>query len=175
MDLHLYPDPVLRAGTEPVTAFDPSLGDLAQDMIRTMHERTGVGLAAPQVGLSARLAIVSPDEKPGRELVLINPELVWTDGWEEREEGCLSVPGVYIKIGRFERVRIRFQDLQGRVQEVEAEGLFARAIQHEIDHLDGRLILDRMSPVQHLAQRRQLQELRTRYERRTNRTENGTP
>jgi len=175
MDLHLYPDPVLRAGTEPVTAFDPSLGDLAQDMIRTMHERTGLGLAAPQVGLSTRLAVVSSDEKPGHEIVLINPELVWTDGWEEREEGCLSVPGVYVKIGRFGRVRVRFQDLQGQIQEMEAEGLFARAIQHEVDHLNGRLILDRMSPVQQMAQRRQLHELQTRYRRRTKRTETGTP
>jgi len=175
MDLHLYPDPVLRVGTEPVTAFASPLSDLARDMIRTMHERTGLGLAAPQVGLSTRLAVVSSDEKPGRELVLINPELVWTDGWEAREEGCLSVPGVYVKIGRFGRVRVRFQDFQGRVQEMETEGLFARAIQHEVDHLNGRLILDRMSPVQQMAQRRQLHELQMRYRRRTKRTETGTP
>ena len=167
MQVRKYPDPVLRTPTRPVTVFDKTLADLAAEMVRTMHEVEGLGLAAPQVGRTERMAIVAADAKPGHEQVLVNPEIVEADGWEESDEGCLSFPGIYIKVGRFTRVRVRFQDLEGRLQEMAAEDILARAVQHELDHLDGRLLVDRMSTVQKMAQRRRLRELVDRFERNT--------
>lgn len=165
MEVRHYPDPVLRTKTEAVDSFDGSLADLAQEMIATMRSANGLGLAAPQVGISQRFAIVSTGTEPGRETVLVNPELVHSEGWEDAEEGCLSLPGIYVKIGRFTRVRVRYHDLRGEAREMEAEGLAARAVQHELDHLDGRLLVDRMSAVQRLTHRRRLRELQDRYER----------
>jgi peptide deformylase len=135
-------------------------------MVRLMHDHKGLGLAAPQAGLSLRLMIVVPDDAPDHETVMVNPEIVQTEGWEEAEEGCLSFPGIYIKIGRFARVRVRYQDLQGKTCQREAEGLLARAVQHEVDHLDGRLLVDRMSVVQRMTHRRRLRELERRFEER---------
>ena len=174
MEIRPYPDPALREPCAPVTAFDQALADLAREMIQTMHSSTGLGLAAPQVGVSTRMVVVAPDDKAGREAVLINPELVHTEGWDESDEGCLSFPGIYVKIGRFTRVRVKYQDVRGESHEMEAEGLLARAVQHELDHLDGRLLVDRMSSIQRLAQRRRLRELQDRYERRTQRAETGS-
>ena len=167
MELRQYPDPVLRQQAEAVDVFDQALAGLAQEMIVTMHACSGLGLAATQVGLAKRIAIVAPDDKPGHEAVLVNPDLVQQSGWEESEEGCLSLPGVYARIGRFTRVRVRYQDLQGKTREMDAEGVLARAVQHELDHLDGRLIVDRMSAVQRMTHRRRLKELEERFERRT--------
>jgi peptide deformylase len=167
MEVRQYPDPVLRAPARQVTAFDKALADLAAEMIRTMHVAEGLGLAAPQVGRSERMVIVADDPKPGHERVLVNPEIVDSDGWEVIDEGCLSFPGIYVKIGRFTRVRIRFQDVEGRLHEMTAEWILARAVQHELDHLDGRLLLDRMTAIQKMAQRRRLHELVDRFDRRT--------
>ncbi|MBM4018670.1 MAG: peptide deformylase [Planctomycetes bacterium] len=168
MEIRHYPDPVLRQSTEAVAAFDQALANLAAEMLRTMRAAEGLGLAAPQIGVSRRIAIVASSDKPGQETVLVNPELVAASGWEDQsEEGCLSFPGVYIRIGRFTSVRVRHQDLQGQTREMEAQGILARAVQHELDHLDGRLLVDRMSPVQRLAQRRRLRDLESRFDRRT--------
>jgi len=166
VELRQYPDPVLRRETEPVEAFDVALAALAEEMVRTMHASAGLGLAATQVGLAKRIAIVAPDDKPGHEVVLVNPEFVQTSGWEEAEEGCLSFPGIYIKIGRFTRLRVRYKDVQGKTRELDAEGVLARAVQHELDHLDGRLLVDRMSSVQRVTHHRRLKELEERYERK---------
>jgi len=166
MEIRLYPDPVLRERSAPVEGFDQELADLAAGMTQAMLENRGLGLAAPQVAVLKRLIVVSPDGEAGHETVLVNPEVVCTEGWEEADEGCLSFPGIYVKIGRFARMAVRYQDVAGRPHEMEAEGLLARAILHEIEHLDGRLLVDRMSPVQQMAQRRRLRELTTRYERR---------
>jgi peptide deformylase len=166
MELRLYPDPVLRERSEPVEVFDEALAAVARDMARLMHENNGLGLAGPQAGVLKRIMIVTPDAEPGRETVLVNPEIVRTAGWEEADEGCLSFPGIYVKLGRFARIVARYWDLGGRPQQLEAEGLLARAVQHEIDHLDGRLLVDRMSPVQRMAQRRRLRDFTTRYQRR---------
>jgi peptide deformylase len=136
-------------------------------MILAMHEAAGLGLASTQIGRTERMAIVSADEKAGHETVLINPEIVDARGWEEAEEGCLSLPGIYVKIGRYTQVRVRYHDLEGRVCEMTADDLPARAVQHELDHLDGRLLVDRMTPLQRVAQRRRLRELVDRYDRRT--------
>lgn len=162
MDLRCYPDPILRVRTEPVEAFDQDVANLVAEMLRIMREHNGLGLAAPQVGVSRRVVIVSPHAAGGPEIVMVNPEIVATDGWEVAEEGCLSFPGIYVKIGRFLRVGARYQDLQGQTHRVEAGGLLARAVQHEIDHLDGRLLVDRMSVVQRMAHRRRLHELERR-------------
>lgn len=167
MELRQYPDPVLRQQTETIDTFDDALVGLAQEMIVTMHACSGLGLAATQVGLTKRIAIVASDDKPGHEVALVNPEIVQTSGWEEAEEGCLSFPGVYVRVGRFMRVRIRYQDLRGKTCEMDAEGILARAIQHELDHLDGRLLVDRMSAVQRMTHRHRLKELEERFERRT--------
>ena len=167
MDIRQYPDPILRTRTAAVKVFDPALADLAQEMVRTMRASTGLGLAATQIGDTRRVAVVSPDGDAGHETVLVNPEILDAAGWQEAEEGCLSFPGIYIKIGRFLEVRVRYQDLQGASHEMAAEDLMARAVQHELDHLDGRLLMDRMSPVQRVAQRRRLHELVQRRERRT--------
>ena len=165
MEVRKYPDPVLRTPTGPVKAFDKALADLAAEMVRTMHEAEGLGLAATQIGRTERMAIVAADSKPGHEQVLVNPEIAEADGWEVSDEGCLSFPGIYIKVGRFTHVRVRFQDVEGRPHELTAEGILARAVQHELDHLDGRLLVDRMSAVQKMSQRRRLRELVDRFER----------
>lgn len=167
MELRFYPDPVLRETTETVTVFDDALAELARDMVEVMHANQGLGLAGPQVGVGQSIVVVSPDGKPGHETVMVNPEVVASDGWQTGEEGCLSFPLIFVKIPRFERARVRYQDVTGRAHEVEAEGLLSRAVQHECDHLQGRLLVDRMSPVQRIAQRRRLRELKDRYARKT--------
>jgi peptide deformylase len=126
-------------------ALKPELPRLLKDMWATMAAARGVGLAAPQIGLSLRLAVIDvrPEGKSQR-LVLINPELVSTSGEMKDEEGCLSIPGVYAKLQRFERARVRALDENGEPWEMTGEGLLARAFQHEIDHLDGKLFVDRL-------------------------------
>ena len=166
MRIHLYPDPVLRERSVRIEAFDEDLARLAADMTRLMLENHGLGLAAPQVGVLKRLVVVSPDGEPGREAVLINPEIVHSEGSERADEGCLSFPGIYVKVNRHARVVVRYQDMADEAHEMEAEALLARAIEHEVDHLDGRLLVDRMSQVQRMANRRRLRELTIRYERR---------
>jgi len=170
VEIRLYPEPVLRERARPVERFDEALADLAAGMARAMIENHGLGLAAPQVGVLERLIIVSQDGQEGHEVVFVNPEILQTDGWQEGEEGCLSFPGIFVKVGRFDRVRVRYQDLAGLPAEMEAEGLLARAVQHEMEHLDGRLLVDRMTPVQRMAQRRRLRELVERHERRAKET-----
>jgi len=166
MELRLYPDPVLRDRSEPVEVFDEALAAMAREMTRLMYENNGLGLAGPQVGTLKRIVVVAPDAEPGCETVLVNPEIVETAGWEEADEGCLSFPGIFVKLDRFARVVARYQDPSGRPQHLEVEGLLARAVQHELDHLDGRLLVDRMSSVQRMVQRRRLRDLATRYQRR---------
>jgi peptide deformylase len=171
LEIRIHPDPVLRQVALPVEVFDEALTALARGMAAAMHESRGLGLAGPQVAVLKRIVVVSLDGEPGREAVLVNPEYVRTEGWEEGEEGCLSFPGIYVKIGRFADVVVRHRDLAGQVRQFQAQGLLARALQHEIDHLDGRLLVDRMSPVQRMAQRRNLRELERRYNERLTRVE----
>jgi peptide deformylase len=166
VEIYLYPDPVLRERSRPVERFDERLATLARRMARAMVENRGLGLAGPQVGVLERLVIVSPDGEEGHETILVNPEILETEGWQEGDEGCLSFPGVFVKVGRFQRVRVRYQDVEGQAHELDAEGLLARAVQHELDHLDGRLLVDRMTAVQRMAQRRRLRDLTLRYDRR---------
>jgi peptide deformylase len=126
-------------------AIKPELGSLLKNMWATMNAARGVGLAAPQIGLSLRLAVIDvrPEGRPQR-LVLINPELISTEGDVKEEEGCLSIPGVYAKLKRFSKATVRALDENGEPWEMTGEGLLARAFQHEIDHLDGKLFVDRL-------------------------------
>jgi peptide deformylase len=159
--IHHYPDPVLKQKAAPVAAFDAGLRQLADDMLETMYAAPGVGLAAPQVGISRRLIVLdcSPKDGDRQPLVAVNPEILAREGECCEEEGCLSVPEYYAKVMRSERVRVRFQELDGTWREVEADGLWAICFQHEIDHLDGLLFIDRLSPLKRGLFRKKYQKI----------------
>jgi peptide deformylase len=142
-----YPDPVLEHPGEPVTEFNDELRALVDDMFESMYEAKGIGLAAPQIGLSKRLTVIdlSFKEKPEDKIVLINPEIVFRAGKQHEEEGCLSLPEIREKVTRAAKVRVKAQDLEGKWFEMEGEELLSRAFQHEIDHLDGILFFRRVS------------------------------
>lgn len=143
----VYPDPVLRAKAKDIENIDGRVVRLAEDMAETMYAAPGVGLAAPQVGVSERLIVVDAKHSEGeKELItLINPEIVEAEGKVIGEEGCLSLPGVNEKVTRAERVLVRGYGLNEQQRQIEAEALLAIALQHEIDHLDGVLLFDRLS------------------------------
>lgn len=143
------PDPRLRIKAKPVTAFDARLRTLIDDMFQTMYDAPGVGLAATQVAVPLRLAVMDcgNEETGPQKLVLINPEIVDPSDKMEMEEGCLSVLDYKDKVQRFNRLRLKALDADGKPYELEAEGLLAQAIQHEIDHLDGKLYIDLLSPL----------------------------
>jgi peptide deformylase len=141
-------DPVLKTKAAPVTVFDDALAKLAADMHETMDAAPGVGLAAPQVGILERLFVYnSRDDDEPEAGTLVNPEIVWrSEETVEMEEGCLSIPGQYFPVTRPESVRVRAQDVTGAAIERDASGFVARIFQHEIDHLDGILFIDHLTP-----------------------------
>jgi peptide deformylase len=159
-----YPDPRLRKSSEQVTTFDQSLKDLAARMLELMRAARGVGLAAPQVGENVRLFVMNPTGEEGDDHVYVNPILVDAEGEEEGEEGCLSLPGVNAKIWRSKKLKLQAQDLGGNPIEEAADGYVARIWQHETDHLNGTMIIDRMGPVARLASRRILRELQQKWD-----------
>ena len=161
LEIRLYPDPVLRQRSAEVTEPDDALRRLAADMVETMHAAPGVGLAAPQVGVGRRLAVVdtSVGKDPAALRVLINPRIVEERGSVLDFEGCLSIPGINEKVQRPAWVRIAALDLEGHDLELEAEGFEARAVCHEIDHLDGVLFIDRVRGLRRDRVRRQLKRL----------------
>lgn len=142
-----YPDPVLAKKGEPVTEFDTNLKKLADEMFESMYAAQGIGLAAPQISLSKRLTVIdlSFNKKPEDRIVLVNPEVIEREGKQVEEEGCLSLPDIREKVSRAAWVKVRAQNVKGEWFEVEGEELLARALQHEIDHLDGVLFIDRIS------------------------------
>ena len=142
LDIRVLGDPVLREETRPVETITDELRMLARNMFETMYLAKGIGLAAPQVGRTERIAVVDVEDNP---LVIINPEVVDSDGKAKGEEGCLSIPDIYGDVERAATVRVRATALDGEEFEVAAEGLFARCLQHEIDHLHGKLFLDYLS------------------------------
>ncbi|HKY92947.1 MAG TPA: peptide deformylase [Nevskiaceae bacterium] len=144
-----HPDPRLRQKAQPVKSFDEKLQTLIDDMFQTMYAAPGVGLAANQVGISLRLAVMdcAPKDAPPQPLVLINPEIVEATDKQEMDEGCLSVPDTSEKISRYNRLKLKALDRHGNVFQLDAEGLMAQAIQHEIDHLDGKLYIDYLSSI----------------------------
>jgi len=159
-----YPDPRLRRRCQPVELPAADLEPVVRRMFELMYEAKGIGLAAPQVGIARRFFVCNPTGEPDGERVYVNPELTELVGFQEAEEGCLSIPGVTATIRRAARCRLRAMNLQGRPVEEEAEDLLARVWQHEIDHLDGVLILDHMSPASRIANRRAIRELEQDYE-----------
>ena len=161
MRVRVYPDDVLRrvAGPADESSFGEDLEEFARRMICTMYAEAGVGLAAPQVGEPLRLIVIDASSERNSAQVLVNPVIVDASGREVMEEGCLSVPGVNGDVGRRGRVTVEFQTLAGEKTGFDAEGLFAHIIQHEIDHLDGMLFVDRLGPAGKLAVRRALREL----------------
>jgi peptide deformylase len=158
-----YPDPKLRQKSVPVAKVDQAIRLLVDKMFELMFAAHGVGLAATQVGLTIRLFVASPAFEPSDRRVYVNPEIVSTEDAQEADEGCLSFPGITCKIKRPSRVTIRATDLDGNVFEETAEGLAARVLLHEIDHLDGRLLIDRMSIVAKLANRVALKDLEDQF------------
>jgi len=155
-----HPDPRLRLKTKPVTAFDDALQKLIGDLFDTMYDAPGVGLAANQVGIDKRLAVMdcADDKSKPQPMVLINPEIIESSTKEEMEEGCLSVPGIFDKVQRLTRLKVRALDRDGKPFELEAEGLMAQAIQHEIDHLDGKLYIDYLSSLKRERIKKKLQK-----------------
>lgn len=142
-----YPDPILQRPAEPITQFNQELRTLVADMFESMYAAQGIGLAAPQIGISKRLTVidVSNQARPEDKLVLINPELILHEGKQVEEEGCLSLPEIREKVRRSARVIVRAQNAEGTWFELEGTELLARAFQHEIDHLDGILFIFRIS------------------------------
>ncbi len=142
-----YPDPRLHTVARPVSAVDDTIRQLVKDMAETMYEAPGIGLAATQVNVHRRIVVIDISEDKSALLALINPEIVSRDGEQVCEEGCLSVPGVYEKVARAERVKVKALDANGTAFELEAEDLLAICIQHEIDHLDGKVFVEYLSPL----------------------------
>jgi len=142
-----YPDPRLRKVAAPVAAFPPDIERLVRDMAETMYAAPGIGLAATQVDVHKRIIVMDVSEARDELRVFVNPEIVLSEGEAEREEGCLSVPGYYDKVTRAARIRVRAQDARGEAFELDAEGMLAVCIQHEMDHLVGRVFVDHLSPL----------------------------
>jgi peptide deformylase len=140
-----YPDPRLHKVASPVTVFDPALKSLVHDMARTMYEAPGVGLAATQVNVHKQLIVLDISETHDDLKVLINPRIVAADGVQVTEEGCLSVPGVYEEVERAQHVVVEAQDVAGALFTIEAEGMLAVCIQHEMDHLKGKVFVEYLS------------------------------
>ena len=144
-----YPEPLLKQKSVPVTEFNAELKRLLEDMAETMYDAPGVGLAAPQVGVLQRVIVLdcSAQDEPNDLILAVNPEIVSGEGDSLEEEGCLSVPGFWASVNRYSSVTMRYQDSDGVRHERKADGLLAIGIQHEIDHLDGVLFVDRLSPL----------------------------
>lgn len=168
LKLRLYSDPILREEAARVEVFDQTLAEEAQAMTETMIRERGIGLAAPQVGLSKKLIIVlqmkDPEDNEAAPLALVNPEIVERsrETWEF-DEGCLSIPGVVGKVTRAERITVRYQDVEGNEKTITASGMFARIIQHENDHLHGRLFIDYLSSAQKSLIKTKLKSIAAEY------------
>ncbi len=155
-----YPDERLRIKARPVAQVDDEIRILAEDMLETMYAAPGIGLAAPQVDVPKRVIVVDVSEDKSDPRVFVNPEIIAHEGLIKTEEGCLSVPAIYEKVERFEWVRVRALDRQGEPFELEAEDLLAVCIQHEIDHLDGKLFVDYLSELKRKRIRKKLEKAR---------------
>ena len=168
LDILHFPDPRLRIKAKPIATVTDAHRRLAEDMLATMYAAPGIGLAATQVGVDQRLIVVDVSDHGDQPQVFLNPELLSKEGTEVMQEGCLSVPGVYEEVERAERVRVRVMDLTGQSREFDADGLLAVCIQHEIDHLDGKLFVDYLSDLKRQRIRKRIEkEERERQERRS--------
>lgn len=158
LDILHFPDPRLRNKAKPVAQVDDSIRRLIDDMLETMYQAPGIGLAATQVNVAKRVVVIDLSEEKNQPLCLINPEIVEKEGIEQMEEGCLSVPGVYEMVSRADRIRFKALDRDGIPFEEEAEGLLAVCVQHELDHLDGKLFVDYLSSLKRQRIRKKLEK-----------------
>lgn len=143
-----YPDPRLHTVARPVAAVDGRIRKLVADMLETMYEANGIGLAATQVDVHERVIVIDVSETRDQPLVLVNPHILWaSDEKQVADEGCLSVPGIYDGVERSSAVKVRAMDAEGREREIEAQGLLAVCIQHEMDHLQGKVFVEYLSPL----------------------------
>ncbi|MDD3655158.1 MAG: peptide deformylase [Atribacterota bacterium] len=157
LKLQKYGSPILREKALPVNKVDEEIRELVQNMIETMYAEGGVGLAAPQVGVSKRIIVLDTEEKGV--IVLINPVLIKREGESKEEEGCLSVPGIYSTVRRSSIITVEAMDLNEKKIQITQEGFLAIVLQHEIDHLDGYLFIDRLSPAKRLMLKEQLKNI----------------
>jgi peptide deformylase len=155
-----FPDPRLRTRAKPVERVDAALRQLIDDMFETMYDAPGIGLAATQVDVHLRFMVIDVSENKDQQLVFINPEIVLRDGEQVCQEGCLSVPGIFADVTRAERIAVRALDRDGNPFEMQAEGLLAVCIQHEMDHLEGKVFVDYLSPLKREQVRKKLQKQR---------------
>ena len=162
LDILHYPDPRLRTRAQPVAQVDDDLRRLIDDMFETMYAAPGIGLAATQVNVHLRLVVIDVSEDRSAPLCLINPEILEAHGSESSQEGCLSVPDVFEAVTRAERIRVRALDRDGQSRVVEASGLTAVCIQHELDHLEGKLFVDRLSELKRTRIRKKYEKLQRR-------------
>jgi peptide deformylase len=153
-----FPDPRLRNQAKPVVTIDASIRALADDMLETMYAERGIGLAAIQVNVQLRVVVMDLSEERDQPRVFINPEILSSEGTGEGQEGCLSVPDFYDKVPRAERVTYRYQDLDGKQINATADGLLAVCLQHEIDHLNGKLFIDYLSPLKRHRLRKKIEK-----------------
>lgn len=169
MEVLVYPDPVLRRGGKVVTRFDAELRQLAARMMEAMYEEGGVGLAAPQVGVEQKLLVLNPKGDPkdrSGEMVLLNPRITKKKGREYGEEGCLSFPGLQAEVERWIDITVTYQDLDGAERTMTASGWLARIVQHELDHLDGVVFVDRLTAAEKLRVKAKLLEFEDAFQRR---------
>ncbi len=161
LKIFCYPEAVLKRKTEKVVNFDSELKQLSEDMLETMFSASGIGLAAPQVGVSKSLIVVDlcEDSRRGQTLVMVNPEIIESEGSSVMEEGCLSLPGVNADIRRSEKIKVAFQDISGVKAFAEYDGMSARIVQHEVDHLDGVLLVDKIGKLKSDFYKRKLKRL----------------
>ena len=155
-----FPDERLRRLAEPVAAVDDEIKRLVEDMFETMYDAPGVGLAAPQVDVSKRVIVIDVSEDRSEPLALINPCITVMDGVEEMEEGCLSVPGIYENVERAAAVQVNYLDRDGNACEIHADGLLAVCLQHEIDHLDGKLFVDYLTEIKRQRIKKKMEKAR---------------
>lgn len=155
-----YPDPKLRTKAVPITTFDDELNRIVADMFETLYEQNGVGLAATQVDIHRRLIVIDVSDSRKEPLCVINPEIIHREGIQYEYEGCLSFPGVYDRVERSAKIRLRAQDQQGKTFEIDADGLLAVCLQHEMDHLEGVLYIDHLSRLKQDRMKKKLDKLR---------------
>ncbi len=158
LEILRFPDPRLRNEARPVAEVDAAVRQLVDDMFETMYEAPGIGLAATQVNVAQRIVVIDISEEHDEPLCFINPEILEREGEEQMEEGCLSVPGFFESVTRAERVKVRALDCDGKPFELDADGLLAVCIQHEIDHLDGKLFVDYLSNLKRQRIRKKLEK-----------------
>jgi peptide deformylase len=166
----IHPDPRLKKNCSPIEAVSTEVGQLAEDMLATMYDAPGIGLAAPQVGVTSRLLVMDcvkdPAQSP-RPMVLINPAVTWaSEDTSVYDEGCLSIPDQYAEVTRPAKVRVEWMGLDGKTNEEEFEGLWATCVQHEIDHLNGKLFIDYLGPLKRQMITRKMEKLKRELARR---------